>query len=54
MDIDGKEKNPLIDKCFELDMNFDLLVHSMLNSLLTDVLSLDISIHVIFMFLLEG
>ena len=35
-------------------MNFDLIVHSMLNSLMTSVLSLDIAINFCVLFLNEG
>ena len=54
MELDGKAKVPLIDKFFELEMNFDLTVHVLLSSLLTNILPLDITIHMVFMFLIEG
>lgn len=44
----------MLNKCYELQFNFDLLIHSMLNSLCTNVVPLDIAIHVVSLFLVEG
>ena len=35
-------------------MNFDLIIHSMLNSLMTSVVPLDVAINLCFVFINEG
>ena len=48
------KQRKVLDKCQQLDFNFDILVHSMLNSLATCIVPLDIAIHLSFIFLMEG
>jgi len=48
------KKRKVLEKCLQLGFNFDLLVHSMLQSLCQSVVPLDIAIHVAMVFLLEG
>ena len=48
------KKRRILMKCFELNFNFDLLVHQLLNTLCSCVLPLDISIHIAFTFIIEG
>ena len=38
----------------ELGLNFDLLLHQMLNTLCTCVLPLDLAIHIAFIFIIDG
>lgn len=35
-------------------MNFDLIIHSMLNTMLTSVVPLDVATHILMVFLMEG
>ena len=48
------KETKILNKCQSLDFNFDILVHSMLNSLATCIIPLDIAIHISFIFLMEG
>lgn len=49
-----KKKRTILIKCLELGLNFDVLLHQMLNTLCTCVLPLDLSIHIAFVFVIEG
>lgn len=49
-----KSRRDVVNHFFKIEFNFDFLVHSLLNSMLTSVLPLDIAIHVSMMFLMEG
>ena len=49
-----KKNRSLISKCMELQLNFDLIVHSLLNSLLTSVVPIDIAADIVLVFLIEG
>ena len=48
------KQTKILNKCQSLDFNFDILIHSMLNSLVTCFVPLDIAIHISFIFLMEG
>jgi hypothetical protein len=50
----AKKSRSVLDKCSELGFGFDLLVHSLLGSLCTSVVPLDIALHIASVFLLEG
>lgn len=54
MFMEDTKQQVLFDKCYELELNFDIIINSLLNSMLTSVLSLDQSIHICFNFLFEG
>ena len=49
-----KGERDIVHKCYSINMNFDLLVHYMFNSLLTDIMPLDIAIPIAINFLFEG
>ena len=49
-----KKNRSLIEKCYELQLNFDLIIHSMLNSLLTNLVPLNIASDIVVVFLVEG
>ena len=49
-----KGQKTILEKCYEIQLNFDQLIHNMLNSMLTCVLPLDLAIHVTWMFIMEG
>ena len=54
VDRSVKKKRKTLIKCLEIGLNFDLLLHQMLNTLCTCVLPLDLAIHVAFIFVIEG
>lgn len=54
LDLDATLQHGIIQKCLEIDMNFDLIIHSMLNSLMTSVMPLDVAVNLCFVFLNEG
>jgi hypothetical protein len=52
--LGAKKGRSVLDKCVKLGFNFDMLVHSMLTSLTTNIVPLDIALHEAMVFLLEG
>lgn len=49
-----KKRKRILEHCLEMGINFDSLIHSMLNTMLTSVVSLDIATHIMMVFLIEG
>ena len=49
-----KKRRDVVDHFFKIEYNFDFLVHSLMNSMLTSVLPLDFAIHLSLTFLMEG
>ena len=50
----GERRQAILEKCHTLELNFDLIIHSLLNSLMTSILPLDIAINIFMIFLKEG
>jgi len=44
----------ILDKCYNLEFNFDMLIHQMLNTLCTNIVPLEVALHIATVFLLEG
>lgn len=47
-------KRQILEKCFQLEFNFDLLIHSMLNSLCMNLVPIEYATHISMIYLLEG